>query len=103
MGEEEWECSYIMANALCPCAVSAGRWCIAQQSRTNGQMKKGRAGDGKSVVGDGGTSHLNDGRMTAKLPPCLIHTVVFVEIVSQMLPFTTSRQCLFNSDHVITS
>lgn len=29
MGEEKRECSYIMANALCPFAVSAGRWCIA--------------------------------------------------------------------------
>lgn len=48
-GEEKRECSYIMANALCPCAVSAGRWCIAQHSRANGQMKQGRAGDGKCV------------------------------------------------------
>lgn len=48
LGEEGREGSYIMANALCPCAVSAGRWCVAQQSRANEQMKPGRAGDGKS-------------------------------------------------------
>lgn len=46
----EVECSYIMANALCPCEVSAGRWCIPQQTRANGQKKQGMAGDGKSVV-----------------------------------------------------
>lgn len=55
LGEEEWEGSYIMANALCPCAVSAGRWCIAQQSRANEQMKQGRAGDGKSGAEKHGT------------------------------------------------
>lgn len=54
-GEAEWEGSYIMANALCPCAVSAGRWCIAQQSRANEQMKQGRAGDGKSGAEKHGT------------------------------------------------
>lgn len=37
----EVECSYIMANALCPCEVSAGRWCIPQQTRANGQKKQG--------------------------------------------------------------
>lgn len=50
IGEEKLEYSYIMANALCPCAVSAGRWCIAQQSRANGQMKQGRAGGMERVL-----------------------------------------------------
>lgn len=40
--EEKQECGYIMANALCPCALSAGRWCIFQPSRANGQMKPGK-------------------------------------------------------------
>lgn len=39
--EERLECSYIIANALRPCAVSAGRWCVAQHSRANGQIEQG--------------------------------------------------------------
>ena len=37
-GKEKAGCSYIMANALCPCVVSASIWCIAQLSRVTGQM-----------------------------------------------------------------
>lgn len=59
---EERECSYIMANALCPCAVSTDSWCIAQQSRANGQMKQGRVegwrwDEGCGETWDEGTSH----------------------------------------------
>lgn len=60
-GEEEMlECSYIMANALRPCAVSAGRWCVAQHSRANGQIEQG--GDWRRVevcgeTRDGPRSH----------------------------------------------
>lgn len=57
MGEEKRECSYIMANALCPFAVSAGRWCIAWHSRANGEMKQAREESGETW--DEATSHLN--------------------------------------------
>lgn len=58
--EERLECSYIMANALRPCAVSAGRWCVAQHSRANGQIEQG--GDWRRVevcgeTRDGACSH----------------------------------------------
>lgn len=39
IGEETGECGYVTANALRPCEVSAGRWCVAHRSRTNGQMR----------------------------------------------------------------
>lgn len=61
-GEKKRACSYIRTNALCPCVVSPGRWCIAQQSRTNGQMKQRKAagiGMGTGRAEDEGISHFN--------------------------------------------